>query len=245
MEKKVKKNIHSGHRERLTELFTNAGVDSVSDVQAIEYFLTYIFPRGDVNPLAHRLLEEFGNFSNIIDADVHDLMRIEGINKRSAQKITNFGELFYLYTTAKISKKMLVKCKADLIDVVEDFLRFRNTENMILLGLSAGNLITHKRRIKANSAGQVEISVVELASFLASAKPTSLVIAHCHPYGDAIPSENDDNAFDVVKSLCLNCGVHLIDSYIVGEDGVYSQAEERLVRTYCDVEQLKRVFKNK
>ncbi len=243
MEKKG--NIHAGHRERLTELVLNAGIDNVSDVQAVEYFLTYIFPRGDVNPLAHRLLDEFETFSNIIDADVNDLMRVDGINKRSAQKIVNFGELFYFYTTAKMRRKTIVKCMADLVDIVEDYLRFRNTENMILLGISASGIVSQKRRIKSGSSGHVEISAVELASFLASAKPASLVVAHCHPYGKAMPSENDDNAFVAIRNLCTSCGVNFVDSFIVGEDGVFSQADNRLVRAYCDVEKLKTMFTKK
>ena len=245
MKSKQKKNIHAGHRERLTELVTKAGLDAVSDIQAVEYFLTYIFPRGDVNPLAHTLLEEYGSLTNIVDAGVEDLLRIKGINRRAAQKIVNFGELFFYYTTAKMGKKTAVYCKADIIDIVEDYLRFRNTENMILLGISAGNIVTHKRRIDSKNSGQVSISMTELAAFLSSAKPAALVIAHCHPYGRATPSQNDKEAFVAVKNLCNTCGVNLIDSYIVGEDGVFSQASNKLVRTYCDIEQLKVVFKKK
>ena len=50
-------NLHEGHRARLLDLALNAGVDNMSDIQVVEFFLTYIFPRGDVNPLAHRLLK--------------------------------------------------------------------------------------------------------------------------------------------------------------------------------------------
>ena len=207
--------------------------------------MTYIFPRGDVNPLAHKLLDEYESFTHIIDAGWEDLMRIDGVNKRSAQKIANFSEMFYYYTSAKMRKKLKVSCKADIIDVVEDYLRFRNTENMILLGISAGNFVTHKRRIDSKNSGQVSMSITELASFLAAAKPAALVIAHCHPYGRATPSQNDKEAFFTVKSLCNTCGVNLIDSYIVGEDGVFSQEANKLVRTYCDIEQLKIVFKKK
>ena len=239
---KKERNIHAGHRERMNDLVANAGFDNLSDVQAVEYFLTYIFPRGDVNPLAHRLLEEYENFTNIIDAGAEDLMRIEGINKRSAQKIANFGEMFFYYTTAKMKKKIKVKSKGDIIDIVEDYLRFRNTENMILIGISAGNFVTHKRRIKSSSAGQISISMTELASFLAAAKPASLVIAHCHPYGKSLPSANDENAFKAVKDLCFACGVNFIDSFIVGDDGVFSQRDEKLVRAYCDIESLKTIF---
>lgn len=61
-----KETIHQGHRQRLTNLVDNAGLENLSDVQAVEYLLTFVFPRGDVNPLAHRLLNHFGNIANIL-----------------------------------------------------------------------------------------------------------------------------------------------------------------------------------
>ena len=242
--KEKEENLHEGHRKRLIDLALSAGVDNMSDVQVVELFLTYIFPRGDVNPLAHKLLDVYENFTQIVDADINDLMRVSGINERAAKKISLFGEMFYYYTSAKMGRKYAVSCVADIIDVVEDHLRFRTTENMLLLAISAGNYITHKRRFKMNSTNNVGISVLDLTNFLSTAKPASLVVAHCHPYGKATPSPEDDVAFKTVDGLCRTCGVNLIDSYIVGEDGVFSQRDDKLVRTYCDIEQLKLSFKN-
>ena len=114
---------HDGHRKRLLDLVVNAGIDNMSDIQIVEYMLTYIFPRGDVNPLSHRLLDTYGNLTNIIDASSTDLMTVKGINERSAKKISMLGELFYAYSTAKLRKKCKVDCKADVLDIVEDVLR--------------------------------------------------------------------------------------------------------------------------
>ncbi len=242
--KEVEKNLHEGHRARLVDLASKAGVDAMSDVQVVEFFLTYIFPRGDVNPLAHRLLDKFETFTQIVEADINDLMSVKGINERSAKKITLFREMFFHYTSGRMGKKFVVNCKADIISVVEDCLRFRTVENMIMLAISAGNIITHRRNISMNDAGRVGLSVLDLTNFLASSKPAHLVVAHCHPYGKSTPSESDNKSFAIVKQVCMTCGVNLVDSYIVGEDGVYSQMDERLVRTYFDTEQLKTAFKN-
>lgn len=240
----AEKNIHSGHRRRLTEMVSKVGLDSLSDIQAVEYFLTYIFPRGDVNPLAHKLLDAFGNFSNIVDADIEELKAVDGINEQSAKKIKNFSELFFLYTTAKMRKKTKISCVGEIVDIVEDYLRFRNVENMLFLAISSGNLITHKKLIKSTNTSQVSFSVSELGRFLASAKPTSLVVAHCHPYAKAYPSFEDKQSFEKIEKLCLTCGINFVDSYIVGEDGVYSQKDEMLIRKYVDVDELKTAFSN-
>lgn len=239
------KNIHEGHRQRLLDLAISAGVDNMSEVQVMELFLTYIFPRGDVNPLAHRLLDKFETFAQVIDADINDLMSVKGINERSAKKISMFNELFYHFTATRMGRKVKVSCIADLIDMVEDHLRFRTTENMLLLALSANSIVTYKRRINMHSSTMVGFPVLELTNFIATSKAASLVIAHCHPFGRAMPSKADDVAFETVKNLCNTCGVNLIDSYIVGDDGVYSQDANRIIRWYSDIEGLDKAIFSK
>ena len=99
---------HEGHRERLLNLIDNAGIENVSKIQAVEYFLTYIFPRGDVNPLAHRLLDRYGNFANIINASPVDLIKVKGINERSTKKITLFSQLIDLYAISSMEEKISI-----------------------------------------------------------------------------------------------------------------------------------------
>ena len=61
----MEENIHAEHRKRLTELIYKSGIENVSEVQALEFILFFGIPRGDTNPLAHRLLKKFKNIANI------------------------------------------------------------------------------------------------------------------------------------------------------------------------------------
>lgn len=70
-------NIHAGHRERLLDTVIKCGIDNISEVQAVEFILCYIFPRGDVNPLAHRLLEKYRNIPTILEASIEDLASVK------------------------------------------------------------------------------------------------------------------------------------------------------------------------
>lgn len=241
-ESKKEKCIHAGHRQRLLDSATKAGLENMSDVQVVELLLTTVFPRGDVNPLAHRLLDEFGNFYSIIEAEPRSLMRVKGINERSARTIHLFQEFFFYYAESKMRKKKVVKNLSEVIDVIEDLIRFRTTENIILLALSAGSIITHKRRIDRGSVTTVSLSVMDIADFVAVSKPVSLVVAHCHPYGNAIPSESDYQSFKAIDDFCRNCGVNFVDSIIVGENGVFSHRKERMIRSYYDIDEIKESF---
>ncbi len=239
---KKKKCIHDGHRARLTDLAINAGLENMSQFQVLEYFLTYIFPRGDVNPLAHRLLDKFDSFTHVVEASVQDLKTVDGIADRSAKMIHMFCELFYYFTESKMGKKCVVKHKLELVDIVEDLLRFRTAETALLLALSPAKVITHRRKVTIDRNNEVSISFLEIGNFLASSKTSTLVIAHGHPYGSAMPSSSDLESYEKTSEFCKTCGVHLLDSYIVGEDGVYSQADKKLLRKYYDVADLKSAF---
>ena len=57
--------VHDGHRKRLRQRFMDEGLDHFSDIQVLELLLFYSRPRGDVNPLAHQLLETFGSLPSL------------------------------------------------------------------------------------------------------------------------------------------------------------------------------------
>ena len=233
--KKSNKNIHAGHRGRLLELIENCGLENLSEIQALEFFLTYIFPRGDTNPLAHRLLEEYGSFTSVLEAVPDDLVQIDGINKRSASMIASFKELFFYFYSCRLGKKFKVTNLPELLDIVEDNLRFRTTEYVLLIGLSASDYIIRKQLFSNKNAGSVGIDTTQITRFISANQPASIVVAHCHPYGKAFESQTDVDAFKQINNICVSCGVKFVDSYIVGEDGVFSQRSEKIVRGIHDV----------
>ena len=76
--------IHSGHRQRLRKTALEAGIDELSDIQALELLLFYAIPRRDTNELAHRLINHFGSYSAVLNADYHKLLEVDGIGKNAA-----------------------------------------------------------------------------------------------------------------------------------------------------------------
>ncbi len=54
-------NPHTGHRERVRAIFLERGFDGMPDHLVLEFLLFYAVPRADTNPIAHRLIQRFGN----------------------------------------------------------------------------------------------------------------------------------------------------------------------------------------
>ena len=225
-----KENCHAGHRQRLRELVETAGLNNISKIQAVEYFLTFIFPRGDVNPLAHRLLDRYGTFSNIIDANVNDLTRIQGINTESAKKIRHFGLLTQFYIQSKLQKKISLKNTKEFLNYLEDISALKRTENLFFFAIDNAFQLLEVKIFDLNNVRKVGIDPMELYDFISSTKLSHLIVAHNHPAGNAHPTNDDIEAVSYIESLIKHLPCTLIDSFIVGVDGIYSQKQEAYIR---------------
>lgn len=76
--------IHTGHRQRVKEEFLARGLTGLADHRALELLLFYAIPQGDINPLAHRLVERFGSLSGVFNAPYEELMKVQGVGANTA-----------------------------------------------------------------------------------------------------------------------------------------------------------------
>ena len=74
--------IHQGHRQRVKTEFLARGLEGMPDHRALELLLYYAIPQGDVNPLAHALLEHFGDLTAVFHATYEQLLEVKGIIRR-------------------------------------------------------------------------------------------------------------------------------------------------------------------
>jgi hypothetical protein len=79
--------LHSGHRQRLRERFLASGASGLSEPELLELLLTYAIPRRDVAPLAHQLLEQFGDLPGVLAASHEQLTTVPGIGEQAALMI--------------------------------------------------------------------------------------------------------------------------------------------------------------
>ncbi len=228
----VDKNIHAGHRERLFELAFDNGLDRLSKIQTLETILCYIFPRGDVNPLAHRLLDHFGSISAVLEADVNDLVTVKGMGKTSAKKLHLLNEINLVYTLDKMKVNPKFDTFADIYDYLENLLRFKTVEELYFLAIGANKTCINTKLYARGTINMVGISLNDLILYLASTKAHALVIAHNHPNGSCKPSVQDENAFKKLKSMLEMANCQLLDSFIIGTDGIYSLENHEIARIY-------------
>ena len=74
----------AGHRERLKAHFVAGEEGAFTDEALLELLLTYAIPQKDVQPLARKLIANFGSLSNVLSTDIAIICEQEGIKEHSA-----------------------------------------------------------------------------------------------------------------------------------------------------------------
>ena len=225
--------IHDGHRKRLTDTVTKVGLDNLSKIQALEYILFLIFPRGDVNPLAHRLLDRFNNTATVLEASIEDLMEVKGIGEMAAQKIHSLLEMFYYYSFEKLNSEP-IKTMGNLYDYIEQLLRYRAEEELYLLGVNSAGEIMEGRRFGKGSLDKVGVDLRDITLFISTYKVPAVYIVHNHPGGNCMPSKQDRTTFEKIKEIFSLYNCTLKDSLIIGKDGIYSMDKNSIQRLFSE-----------
>ncbi|MBO4423769.1 MAG: DNA repair protein RadC [Clostridia bacterium] len=207
-----------GHRERLKTRFRTEGLDNFNDINALELILFYAVPRSDTNPLAHRLLDRFGSFSAVLDADYDDLMEVRGVSDHTATYLKLLPEAARYYQSSKITEKTEL---ATLSDIGEFLVRkyvgvIKETVYMLLLDNK--RCLIGVEKLHEGSVSSAAVSVRKMAEIALKKRAAAIVIAHNHPSGLAVPSPDDIMATRNFKQALDTLEIEFIDHFVVAEN---------------------------
>ena len=226
------RNIHEGHRTRLFETAERVGIENLDKIQALEAILCLVFPRGDVNPLAHRILDKYKNITHAVSAPIEDLVRVKGMGRKSAIKFRTVYGICRVINDERTQSKRKAENYDQICDFIEGIFRYEDKEVCYVLGFGANNDMLSYRPIAEGDVNKVEINLAELIYFITSVKPEKVIIAHNHPNGYCMPSTQDLNSYARLKNLIEFAGCLLVDSMIIGSDGIYSIEYEKMLRIF-------------
>ena len=84
----------ANHRQRLRARFMQGGAAAMPDYELLELVLFRAIPRRDVKPLAHALMDRFGDFNRVVAAPEARLRDISGVGDNGCGSfLVLFGNL--------------------------------------------------------------------------------------------------------------------------------------------------------
>ncbi len=213
--------IHKDHRKRVKERFCREGLDNFNEINVLELLLFYCVQRRDTNPLAHRLLEHFGKLSNVLEATREELMQVEGMSENMAVYLTLIKDVSRYYMVNQTAAPSMLTTIDECAKYIRPYFVGRPLETVFLLCLDAKCKVICCKKVSEGGVNSAPIStrkVVETALF---SKATSVVLAHNHPSGFAVPSLEDLRVTRSISDALKAVEVTLVDHMIFGDDGDY------------------------
>ena len=221
--------IHEGHRERMRKQLKTSGMDSLSDVQVLEMLLYYAAPRGDTNPAAHALLKRFGTLDGVFSAPETELRKIDGVGEVAAQLLLLVPQVARRCLMSRSTQIQVLDTTSKCGQYLLPFFHGEREEVVYLLCLDAKCKALDCVLIHRGGVNVASIAARKVVKAVLDSNATSVVLAHNHPSGLALPSQEDKQTTMVLKAALDAVGVVLADHIIVADDDFVSMRDDGIL----------------
>ena len=220
---------HKNHRKRVKERFLKEGLDHFAHHNILELILFYAIPQGDTNPLAHRLMRTFGSFSGVLNASFEDLCRVDGIGEHSAILLKLCGALVRPYLEDSNNSGVVLSSSEQLCRFLLPKFAGRTVETAYLVCLDAKYKLLYCGILSEGTIDNVPIFVRSIVGKAIAVNASLVVLAHNHPTGFALPSQDDIHATHAVAKALEPLSIRLLDHIIVAMGDAVSLSDSGLL----------------
>jgi len=221
--------LHDGHRERKKEQFRRHGIDSFADHEVLELLLFYAIPRQDTNPAAHALLERFGSLDRVLAAPIEELEKVPGVGRGAATLLKLVPQVTRRARMAAVANEKILDTSERIgAFFLEQFVA-QNQEIMYQLCLDAKGRMLTCQKVSEGDVAAVSLNLRRIVENALRYNAVLVALAHNHPSGLAIPSDEDITATSQIRDALETVNVSLVDHIIVADDDYVSLRQAGLL----------------
>lgn len=211
-----------GHRQRLRERFLQASGEALPDYELLELILFAAKPRGDVKPLAKRLLKNFGTFDKVIYASEAELRKVDEVGDAVISALKTIRVASSRLLKSSIEDKPIIQSWTALMDYCRLSMGKEKIEQFRVLFLNNRHALICDEVLQQGTVNHTPVYPREIIKRALEVSASALILVHNHPSGDPTPSKAD---IDITKKIAeaastVNITVH--DHVIITEHGHYS-----------------------
>ena len=212
------KNLHAGHRQRVKTEFLARGLEGWPDHRVLELLLFYTIPQGDVNDLAHELVERFGSLAGVLDASVEELKKVKGVGDHTAVFLRMLPAVLGRYQGARTRLSAIINSPEEAYAWLEPYFFGARNEMVYVLCLDGKRQVLGVRKVAEGSIELAEVNTRRIAEEAIGLRAAQIYVAHNHVSNLAIPSQADWLTTDTLRGALRPIGIELID-HLVFVDG--------------------------
>jgi len=206
-----------GHRQRLRERFVNAGPAALADYELLELLLFPALPRSDVKPLAKALIERFGGFAGVINADLASLQEVSGLSETSAIALKAIQAAIQRVLHAEIVERPVLSSWKGVLDYCHAAMAHGRIEEFRLLFLDRKNALIADEVQQKGTVDHTPVYPREVVKRALELGASAIIMVHNHPSGDPTPSKADIEMTREVAKAARLLGIEVHDHLIIGK----------------------------
>ena len=223
------KNIHEGHRKRLRQRFDQVGLDGFSEHEILELILFQVIPRRDTKPLAHELINHFGNLAEVLDASKDELMQVPGVGEAVASFLCLFSAVnHWQRKQGEKPEKVILNTSAKAGSYLSARFRGRTKETLIILCMTSDRRVLYCDELGSGVGDSVTTTLREVARLCMKKNTHDIILAHNHPSGLVLPSREDITMTRRAQDFLKDIGVKLHDHFVITDGEYYSMKDHKL-----------------
>lgn len=227
--------IHKGHRQRLKDRFLREGLDNFEELYVLELLLYYCIPRVDTNPIAHALLDHFDSLTAVFEATPEELKRVPGIGDNAATFLALIPQVGRFYQIKRAQSGDILHTISQCGNYLVPYFFGRENETVFLLCLDAKCKVLACKLVGEGSVNSANIPIRRVVEIALNTNATTVVLAHNHPSGLALPSHDDIQTTLRLAKAMEAVEITLADHIVVADNDFVSMAQSGYYRPGMEV----------
>lgn len=203
--------------------------ETFPDHKLLELFLFYVNPRGDVNPVAHELLNRFGSLTGVLDAPTEALLNCPGVGEHATALFRACKELGRRYEAQRADMENVIGSTGEAVSVFRPRFYGAREEKVFLLCMDGKGKILGCPQVGVGNVNVAEIKTRQVVEAALNHNATQVILAHNHVSGLALPSHEDRSTTLYLSEVLRQIGVLLVDHMIFVADDMVSMRDSGLL----------------
>lgn len=216
--------------DKLIRRFLIRNPDGLTDKEVL--YLLLRLTSDDAQTLTDRLMEVYPTIAHLMEATTEDLNAVEGMDENSVLLLRLVPELHRRYFLSRSHVETRLKDSHDFGTFLLPYFYGARDEMVYLLMLDAAGRVLNCRLIGHGSVNSANVPFRKLVQEALTANASAVVLAHNHPSGIALPSQEDYEITLRLRETLDAVDVLLIDHIVVADDDFVSMRDSGYLRRF-------------
>ena len=212
--------------EKPREKILNYGIETLNDVELWSVIFGMGLKNMKVKDLSSYLLSEFGNKGLLQFTNIQDVQEKTGLPLVKSCQILAIAE--YFRRVSRTDNEQITSSEK-LYQYIKNTFNSISFERLIIVCTDSQRRVLYSGIIAQGKVNTLNVSLAEVFHHPIRLNALNFYLAHNHPHGKALCSEDDINFTMQIKKEALRYGLSFDDHIILGENDFYSFALKGLL----------------